>query len=50
MCKLLTDLDLYHLYSENGRSATLKKYKWDFELDKLVSYYQKALIERESIN
>lgn len=50
MCKLLTDSDLYHLYSENGRSATLKKYKWDFELDKLVSYYQKALIKRESIN
>lgn len=49
MCKLLTDLDLYQLYSENGRSATLKKYKWDFELNKLVSYYQKALINKESI-
>lgn len=50
MCKLLSDESLYNMYSENGRLATLKKYKWDFELEKLVNYYNKALILRESIN
>lgn len=43
MIKLLTDVETYNLYSKNGRSATLEKYKWDFELEKLISFYEKSL-------
>lgn len=48
MIKILTNPELYKLYSENGRNATLKKYKWDFEFDKLVNYYQMALKRKET--
>lgn len=48
MFKLLNDLSLYNKFSKNGRFATLKKYKWDFEFDKLVNYYQMALKRKET--
>ncbi len=47
MITLLTDIEKYDLYSNNGRKATLEKYKWDFELDRLIGFYTKALNERE---
>ena len=48
MIELLTDRKKYDLYSNNGRKATLKKYRWDFEFDRLIGYYTKLLNERES--
>ncbi|MCF6347179.1 MAG: glycosyltransferase [Flavobacteriaceae bacterium] len=47
MITLLTDIEKYDLYSNNGRKATLEKYKWDFELDRLIGFYTKVLNERE---
>jgi len=49
MTELLTNRKKYDLYSKNGREATLKKYKWDFEFDRLIGYYTKLLNERQSI-
>jgi len=46
MIKLLTNFELYKLFSENGRSATIKKYKWDFEFEKLIGFYQRELNKR----
>lgn len=43
---LMTNHDLYNKYSENGRRAALTKYKWEFEFNKLLAYYKKALDER----
>lgn len=43
---ILKNPDLYQKYSDNGRSAALKKYSWDREFEKLVSYYNKYLDER----
>jgi len=34
------------LFAKNGREATLKKYKWDFELERLIGFYTKFLNER----
>jgi len=48
MIELLTNRKKYDLYSKNGREATLKKYKWDFEFDRLIGYYTKLLNERQS--
>lgn len=48
MIELLTNRKKYDLYSKNGREATLKKYKWDFEFDRLLGYYTKLLNERQS--
>lgn len=45
MIKLLTEEDIFKIYSENGRSATLKKYKWDFEFERLIGFYKKCLKE-----
>jgi hypothetical protein len=47
MIALLTDSSKYDLYSNNGRKATLEKYKWDFEFKRLIGFYTKALNERE---
>jgi len=46
MIKLIIDNELYQRLSENGRKATLKKYRWEFELEKLISYYTEALENR----
>ena len=47
MCNLLTDSAKYKFYSTNGRKATLEKYKWDFELGRLINFYTTFLQERE---
>ncbi len=47
MITLLTNKEAYNKYSNNGREATLKKYKWDFEFARLLGFYKKALQERE---
>ncbi len=46
MINLLTDKNKYQLFSENGRNATLKKYKWEMEFKKLLNYYTIALAKR----
>ncbi len=46
MNELLEDEDKLKLFSENGRKATLKKYKWDFEFDRLVGFYTKFLNQK----
>jgi len=43
---LLKDHDLYQKYSENGLRASLIKYRWELEFDKLLEYYKKALDDR----
>jgi len=48
MTELLTNRKKYDLYSKNGREATLNKYKWDLEFDRLIGYYTKLLNERQS--
>ena len=47
MIELMTNNNKYDYYSENGRKATLEKYKWDFELDRLVGFYRESLNERK---
>jgi len=47
MITLLTDTKKYDLFSKNGRKATLEKYKWDSEFNRLLGFYTKALNERE---
>jgi len=47
MILLLSDKEKYKQYSNNGRNATLEKYKWDSELKRLIGFYTKALSERE---
>jgi len=47
MIELLNDDEKLKRYSKNGREATLKKYKWDFEFDRLLKFYNKALDERD---
>ena len=49
MVELLTNDKIYNLYSKNGRNATLMKFKWENEFDRLVGFYTKALDERKSI-
>ncbi len=43
MILLLNNIEMHNLYSNNGRLATLEKYKWDFELERLIGFYQKFL-------
>ena len=43
---LLQDRDLYNKFSENGLKASLTKYRWEMEFDKLLTYYKKALDDR----
>ena len=43
---LMKNDDLYQFYSNNGRQASLTKYKWEFEFNKLLLYYKKALDDR----
>ncbi|MCP4883398.1 MAG: glycosyltransferase family 4 protein [Flavobacteriales bacterium] len=43
---LLKDHDLYQKLSENGLKASLTKYRWELEFDKLLEYYKKALNDR----
>lgn len=43
---LMQNDDLYQYYSDNGRQASLTKYKWEFEFNKLLLYYNKALDDR----
>jgi glycosyltransferase involved in cell wall biosynthesis len=47
MIELLTDQKKYQMFSNNGRKATLKKYKWEKEFKKLLQYYSNALDERD---
>jgi len=47
MIELISDSEKYDLYSNNGRNATLEKYKWDFEFNRLVGFYTKLLNKRE---
>ena len=47
MIMLLNDKEKYNQYGINGRNATLEKYKWDFEFNRLVGFYTKALKGRE---
>ena len=46
MNELIENENKLALFAKNGRLATLKKYKWDFELDRLINYYTKFLNER----
>lgn len=46
MVELLSNKDLYQKYSENGRKSAIEKYKWDFEFEKLLDFYKKALNAR----
>ena len=46
MIQLLSNKGLYQKYSENGRKAAIEKYRWDFEFEKLLDLYTKALNER----
>ncbi len=48
MIALLTDSEKYEMYSTNGRKATLEKYQWDFEFNRLINFYTKALNKREN--
>ncbi len=48
MIELLTNKKKYEMYSKNGRRATLTKFKWDIEFNRLLGFYTKALYERES--
>jgi len=50
MIELLSNPKKYKLYSENGRNATLKKYRWEMEFEKLLHYYSIALEERDKNN
>ncbi len=43
MIELLSNRDLYQKYSENGRKSAIEKYNWDFEFEKLIGFYKKAL-------
>ncbi len=43
---LMNNHELYKKFSDNGRQAALTKYKWEFEFNKLLGYYKKALDER----
>lgn len=47
MVNLLNDNLKYERLSKNGREATLQKYKWELELDRLIGFYNKALDDRE---
>lgn len=47
MIEILTNIDKYKLYSENGRTATLNKFKWEIEFQRLLDFYKKALNERD---
>lgn len=44
--RILTDIDLYKSFSENGRKISCEKYRWDKEFEKLLSYYKNALDAR----
>lgn len=44
--RLLTEPQLYNIFSQNGIKATRNKYNWDREFEKLVGYYRKSLDER----
>lgn len=46
MNELMENESKLALFAENGRFATLKKYKWDFELDRLIDFYTKFLNDR----
>ena len=46
MVELLSNMDVYQKYSENGRKAAIKKYRWKFEFKKLLDFYKNALNER----
>ena len=43
---LLDDPDRFHQMSRSGKDATLKKYSWKGEFERLCYYYRKALDER----
>ncbi len=46
MKELLSNKELYDNFSKNARNATLKKYKWENELNRLLGFYIKFLNER----
>jgi glycosyltransferase involved in cell wall biosynthesis len=43
---LLDDPDRFNQMSRNGKDATLKKYSWKGEFERLCDYYRQALDER----
>lgn len=43
MVELLSKRKLYETYSKNGRQAALKNYRWEYEFERLLSYYKQAL-------
>ena len=47
MTELLSNRALYKKYSENGRRSAIQKYRWEFEFEKLLKYYKKALNGRK---
>lgn len=47
MIEILSNIDKYKFYSENGRTATLNKFKWEIEFQRLLDFYKKALNERD---
>ena len=46
MVQLLSNKDLYQKCSENGRKSAIETYNWDYEFEKLLGFYKKALNER----
>lgn len=46
MNEMLSNINLYTKFSVNGRESTLKKYKWEYEFNRLLGFYSKFLKER----
>jgi len=50
MIGILKDSQSYYDFSKNGRTVTLQKYRWEFELNRLINFYNNALNDREKDN
>jgi len=46
MVELMRNPQQCMTYANNGRTATLQKYRWELELEKLITYYERSLKER----
>lgn len=44
--EILSNRKLYEAYSKNGREAAVKYYRWEYEFEKLLTYYKQALDAR----
>ena len=49
MIEILTDKKKYKLFSINGRKATLEKFKWEFEFERLLNFYNRSLNEKNKL-